>query len=77
VIHRADGREEPIPSKLVTELQRGDRVVLETAGGGGHGDPARRAPDQVQSDLANGKISAEGASIYPQPQTLRPATDPE
>jgi N-methylhydantoinase B/oxoprolinase/acetone carboxylase alpha subunit len=75
VIHRADGREEPIPSKLVTELHKGDRVVLETAGGGGHGDPARRAPEQVEADRANGKVSAEGAAIYPRPQTLPPATD--
>jgi N-methylhydantoinase B len=77
VIHRAGGREELIPSKMVTELHRGDRVVLATAGGGGHGDPARRDPEQVRADLANGKISAEGAAIYPNQQSLPPATDPE
>ena len=41
VIYRADGRIEKIPSKLVTQLRARDRVVIETAGGGGFGDPTR------------------------------------
>src|SRR5262244_1100403 len=64
VIHRADGSEEVVPSKLVTTLHVGDRVVFETAGGGGYGDPARRDAQKVRADLADGKISAEGANIY-------------
>ena len=48
----------------MTTLRAGDRVVFETAGGGGYGDPARRDPEQVGLDLADGKISAEGAEIY-------------
>ena len=43
VIHRRDGTVEEIPSKIVTRLNRGDRVVIETAGGGGYGPPARRS----------------------------------
>src|SRR5205823_5851969 len=31
---------------------------------GGDGDPARRDPEQVRLDLADGKISAEGAATY-------------
>jgi len=38
--------------------------VFETAGGGGYGDPARRDAQKVRADLADGKISAEGANIY-------------
>ena len=57
-------REETMPSKIVTTLQAGDRVVIETAGGGGYGDPARRDPEQVGLDLADGKISTKGAEIY-------------
>jgi N-methylhydantoinase B len=64
VIHRTDGSEETVPSKLVTTLHAGDRVVMETAGGGGYGDPVARGPTQVRADLADGKITAKGAKAY-------------
>jgi N-methylhydantoinase B len=64
VIYRKDGAEEVIPSKLVTTLHAGDRVVFETAGGGGYGDPARRTAEQLRADLADGKISDECAASY-------------
>ena len=64
VIYRAAGGEEVVPSKRVMTLHAGDRVMLETAGGGGYGDPARRDADQVRADLADGKISTEGANLY-------------
>jgi N-methylhydantoinase B len=67
VIHRAGGGEEVVPSKLVTTLHTGDRVVFETAGGGGYGDPVARDPAQVRADLADGKISVEGARVYGMP----------
>jgi N-methylhydantoinase B/oxoprolinase/acetone carboxylase alpha subunit len=58
VIHRRDGTMEEIPSKIVTRLNKGDRVVIETAGGGGYGDPARRGAEARAADIANGKVSA-------------------
>jgi len=58
VIHRADGTEEVIPSKIATVLHPGDRVTVETAGGGGYGDPARRAAGCVAADIADGKVSS-------------------
>ena len=64
VIYRAGGGEEVVPSKLVTTLQAGDRIVFETAGGGGYGDPVQRDAQQVRADLADGKISAAGVKIY-------------
>ena len=64
VIHRNDGSEEVVPSKIVTTLHTGDRVVFETAGGGGYGEPARRDPQHVRADLADGKISLDGAKAY-------------
>ena len=62
VIRRADGAEEVIPSKIVTRCSPGDRLVVETAGGGGYGDPARRPPEQVAADVANGKIGEDAAT---------------
>jgi N-methylhydantoinase B/oxoprolinase/acetone carboxylase alpha subunit len=56
VIHRRDGTQEVIPSKIVTRLNKGDRVVIETAGGGGYGDPARRSAAARAADLADGKV---------------------
>ena len=61
-IRRARGATEVIPSKLVTTLRQGDRVVVETAGGGGYGDPAERDPGALERDLRNGKVSAEAAA---------------
>jgi N-methylhydantoinase B len=61
VIHRADGRVEEIRSKTVTTVSRGDRLLLETAGGGGFGDPRTRARESVLADLRNGKVSAAAA----------------
>ncbi|HYF07408.1 MAG TPA: hydantoinase B/oxoprolinase family protein [Acetobacteraceae bacterium] len=57
VIHRRDGTQEVIPSKIVTRLQKGDRVVIETAGGGGYGDPARRPSAKREADIADGKVN--------------------
>jgi N-methylhydantoinase B len=64
VIHRRDGSEEVVPSKIVTTLHAGERVVFETAGGGGYGDPARRDPAAVAADVVDGKVSNEGARGY-------------
>lgn len=58
-ILRADGSSEEIPSKALTVLNKGDRVIVETPGGGGYGDPRRRKT--VADDVANGKVSAEAA----------------
>ena len=57
VIRRANGEEEVIPSKTLVRLQPGDRVEINTAGGGGYGEPATRTTDRLAADLAGGKIS--------------------
>jgi N-methylhydantoinase B len=64
VIHRLDGSEEVVPSKIVTTLHTGERVVFETAGGGGYGDPAKRDPAAVEADVADGKVGEERAMAY-------------
>ena len=62
VIRRIDGREEVIPSKAMTTLRAGDRVLIETAGGGGNGPPAGRSRSALDTDLADGKVSAVHAA---------------
>ena len=57
VIRRATGAEEVIPSKTLVRLQPGDRVEINTAGGGGYGNPVARAADRLSADLAGGKVS--------------------
>jgi N-methylhydantoinase B len=64
VIHRLDGSEEVVPSKIVTTLHTGERVVFETAGGGGYGDPAKRDPAAVEADVADGKVGEERAMAH-------------
>jgi len=59
VIRRANGDEEVIASKALTVLNKGDRIIVETPGGGGYGDPKRRAG--LAGDVANGKVSGEAA----------------
>ena len=59
-IHRADGRVEQI-SKCVTTVSRGDRVVLETAGGAGYGAPRERAREALAADVENRKVSTAAA----------------
>jgi N-methylhydantoinase B len=57
-----DGEQIPLPSKGNTELQRGDRLVIETAGGGGYGDPRDRDPRHVRDDCEQGLVMAEETS---------------
>jgi N-methylhydantoinase B len=42
-------------------LAAGDVVVLESAGGGGYGDPLARDPERVRADVAAGYVSADRA----------------
>jgi N-methylhydantoinase B len=62
-IVRASGSVEEIQSKLVTTLNKGDRVVVRTPGGGGHGSPAERSLDRVQADIDDEKISRTAAHV--------------
>ena len=44
-------------------LARPDEILeVQLAGGAGHGDPLERAIDDVQRDLDDGRVSAEGAA---------------
>jgi N-methylhydantoinase B/oxoprolinase/acetone carboxylase alpha subunit len=56
VIIRCDGTEEIIPSKVVTRLMRGDRVIVKTAGGAGYGAPSARDSAFAAADVADGLV---------------------
>jgi len=60
VIHRSTGEAEEIPSKCVTTLRAGDRVDMQTAGGGGYGLPAARSAAHIEADRADGKVGDGG-----------------
>jgi N-methylhydantoinase B len=61
VILRSNGTSEVIPSKGMTTLHKGDRVIVETAGGGGNGPPSERTRADVVADLTDGKVGQEQA----------------
>ena len=60
-IVRADGTSQTIPSKLLTTVKTGDRLIVETAGGGGYGSPEQRDAEAIAQDVRNGKVSAGAA----------------
>jgi N-methylhydantoinase B len=44
------------------EMRPGERFLIQTAGGGGYGDPRRRVRAALARDVAEGYVSAEGAT---------------
>ena len=59
-LRRADGDEVMLSSKVRgVEMNRGDSIRLETAGGGGYCDPADRSEDAVIADLAGGYVTKQ------------------
>jgi N-methylhydantoinase B len=60
ILHPDDGAE-LLPSKVTREIERGDVIRHEQAGGGGYGDPLERDPAAVMADIADEKISAHFA----------------
>ena len=62
---RKDGSEEWLPSKCDgVDVKEGDVLYFNTWGGGGWGDPTEREPALVQTDVARGLVSQQGAERY-------------
>jgi N-methylhydantoinase B len=65
-IDRRDGTSDQLaPRQSAVRLGAGDVLVVATSGGGGLGDPRRRQPELVASDVAEGRVSPQAAAdIY-------------
>ena len=62
VLNPGTNREEVLPSKTpYIDLEPGTLVRVQSAGGGGYGDPRERDPALVADDVKNGYVSEAGA----------------
>jgi len=61
-IVRRDGSEEVVNSKLFTVVHAGERLIVETAGGGGYGKPNKRNRQAIRDDVSNRKVSQQCAN---------------
>jgi N-methylhydantoinase B len=69
-VHITDGTK--ITDKGNYRIPAGERLILQTPGGGGFGTPADRDRGAVARDLSNGLISDEAAkTLYKTNQTGR------
>ena len=61
VIHLGAGNEQETPASGRYELCAGERFLLQSAGGGGYGDPQKRDRAVLARDIAEGYVSAAAA----------------
>jgi N-methylhydantoinase B/oxoprolinase/acetone carboxylase alpha subunit len=61
-LHSGRGQERALTSKVASlRLKKGDMLTLEFGGGGGWGDPRKRDPERVRSDVLAGYVSLTSA----------------
>lgn len=61
-IQRASGQREQVPMAGQYQLGAGDRLIIETGGAGGWGNPLKRAVEAVAQDVRNGYVSRGAAA---------------
>ena len=61
---RLKGRSRDLPGKGEVRLEHEERLIFETPGGGGYGDPRDRSPDAIRLDLKRGLVTKDGARAY-------------
>ena len=65
LLEAEDGTVEVLPARMTKTLPADHKVVLQTPGGGGMGDPFKRKPEAVLQDVVEEFISAERArTVY-------------
>jgi N-methylhydantoinase B len=57
-----DGNAEPLHSKGMYDLKKGDVLSFRLSGAGGYGPPAERDADAIARDIADGYVSQDAAS---------------
>ncbi|MAE65898.1 MAG: 5-oxoprolinase [Phycisphaeraceae bacterium] len=62
VLHHADGSEKELAVMISTEMTEGERLYHQQPGAGGFGDPMRRDPAAVATDVRDGRVSVEAAA---------------
>ena len=61
----SDSGSRDLRTKTVTRIEAGEVLSINTAGGGGYGDPKERDAGAVARDVADGKVSPRRArEIY-------------
>ena len=60
-VEKANGQRKVLRKTKGYALEAGDMVYVEAGGGGGWGDPAKRALNQVQRDVAQGYVTPAAA----------------
>ena len=63
LVTSADGVQKELPTKVLTVLNRGDRLRIETPGAGGWGDPKTRDQVAVDRDVAEGLVNPKRARL--------------
>jgi N-methylhydantoinase B len=57
-------QEQETPASGRYEMKAGERFLLQTAGGGGYGEPKKRDRAALARDITEGCVSREGAKDY-------------
>jgi N-methylhydantoinase B len=61
VVRLGTPQEFETPASARVDMQAGERFLLQSAGGGGYGAPARRDAASVARDIAEGYVTADVA----------------
>ena len=61
VVRVGSDKEYETPASARVEMLAGERFLLQSAGGGGYGDPGKRDKAAVASDVAEGYVTQEAA----------------
>jgi N-methylhydantoinase B len=62
VVRVGSDKEFETPASARVEMSAGERFLLQSAGGGGYGDPRQRDPEAVRHDIAEGYVSRDAAA---------------
>ena len=61
VVEKISGATEIVYKEKAYPLKAGDRITVETGGGGGYGLPTERSRESIERDIMRGYVSAEAA----------------